>query len=59
LRYVTLFHGLRRGFYSFGPVFCLDLFLGRDVWLVCRLVGFWKYKIEDGMLVAYQQILRA
>ena len=34
-------------------------FLGRYMWLVCRFAGFWKYKVGNRVLVAYQRDLRA
>jgi hypothetical protein len=45
-------HVLGRGFCLFGSVCCLDfIFLDRYVWLVCRFVGFWKYKVGNRVLV--------
>jgi hypothetical protein len=59
LRYVTVLHVLGRGFCLFGPICCLDFFLGKDGWLACRFAGFWKYKVGNRVLVAYQQGLGA
>ena len=58
LRYVMVFRVLGRSFCLFVPVCCLDS-VGRDIWLVCKLAGFWKYKVENGVLMAYQRILGA
>jgi hypothetical protein len=56
LRCVMVFRVLGRGFCLFVLV-CYLGFVGRAIWLVCRLAVFWKYKVENGVLMAYQRML--